>query len=336
MGTHQNGTMSLRTYDETDRDSTPPEVTSTCARNLPLPSPDLMGNVRHSQAEPGADAALRDESIMDATHSIPEDQRDRAGDREEMVATIQRVQADSPLVREASLDNNERNKPSEESQAAGSSRLRPQSRLIKQSKAPLTSTRSLRPRPNAGSTPPERLPSVAVVIPTHRTGQSVENTKTKPLAGARRCGHWAGSGSGNLNDDQTTQASVESYSPFPGRSSPKARGRPRKRPKTGTRNNSRSTNIARGFTSQSQNRSTGSSAVTPGKTQEVFGRGVLRIQSHGHRNAYFMTFQRLLSSRPRHHHPIYLLISHHTLTIPPRVDHHNRWYVGDHINELCP
>lgn len=42
--------------------------------------------------------------------------------------------------------------------------LRPQSCLIKQSKVPLTTTRSLRPRPNSGSTRPEQLPSVSVVI----------------------------------------------------------------------------------------------------------------------------------------------------------------------------
>jgi hypothetical protein len=69
----------------------------------------------------------------------------RAGDQGETLATIQGVQADSPLVREASLDDNERKKKTnEESQAAGSSCLSPQSRLIKQSKLPLISTPSLR------------------------------------------------------------------------------------------------------------------------------------------------------------------------------------------------
>ncbi|KAJ5183289.1 hypothetical protein N7492_000905 [Penicillium capsulatum] len=299
MGMHQDGTTSLRTCDETDRDSTPPEVTSPCERIFAPPSPDLMGNVRHSPAEPGADAVMCDESVMDITNSTPEDQGDRAGDREEMVATIEGVHADSPLVREASLDDNERRKSSDESQATGSPCLRSQSRLIKQSRVPLTSTRSLRPRASPGSTRPERLPSVSVVIPTRRTGQSVASSKTKRPARAQRYGHWSGSDSGNPNDGQATQASMEDYSPFPGRSSPKARGRPRKRPKRGRRNNSASTNnIVGGFTSQSQNRSNGGSAVTPGKTQEIFGRGVLRIQSHGPRNAYFMTFLPEVSPLP--------------------------------------
>ncbi|KAJ5115529.1 hypothetical protein NUU61_001288 [Penicillium alfredii] len=291
MGLHQDETTSLRTCDETDRYSAPLGVTSTCARILPSPSSDSMGNVWHSQAESGAGAIMRDDSVMDITNSTPGSRGDRAGDQGETLATIQGVQADRPLVREASLGDNERNKPSKESQAAGSPSLRPQSRLIKQSKVTLTSTRSLRPRPNTESTRPEQLPSVSVVIPTRRTGQSVASTKTKPSTVARRYGHWGGSDSGNPNDDQSTQASIEDYSPSPGISSPKTRGRPRKRLKRGTRNNSASTNnIVGGFNSQTQNRSNGGSAVTLGKTQEIFGRGVLRIQNHGPQNAYFITF----------------------------------------------
>ena len=296
MGLHQDGPASLRTCDEIDRDLAP--LRSPCTRILPSRSPGSMGNAWHPQAESGAGAIMRDESAMDITNSTPGSQGDRAGDQGETLATIQGVQADSPLVRGASLDDNEGNKHSEESQAAGPPSLRPQSRLIKQSKDPLTSTRSLRPRPNAGSNRPERLPSVSVVIPTRQTGQSMASTKTKHSAGARRYGHWGGSDTGNPNDDQATQASMEDYSPFPGRSSPKARGRPRKRPKRGTRNNSTSTNIVGGFTSRSQNRSNGGSAVTPGKTQEIFGRGVLRIQSHGPRNAYFMTFLPEVTQHP--------------------------------------
>ncbi|KAJ5152420.1 hypothetical protein N7492_009700 [Penicillium capsulatum] len=119
MGLHQDGTTSLRTCDDTDRDSAPLGVTSTCARILPSPSPDSMGNVWHSQAESGAGAIMRDESVMDITNSTPGSRGDRAGDQGETLATIQGVQADRPLVREASLDDNERNKPSKESQAAG-------------------------------------------------------------------------------------------------------------------------------------------------------------------------------------------------------------------------
>lgn len=48
MGLHQDGTTSSRTCDETERDSAPLGVTSTCARILPSPSPDSMGIVRRT------------------------------------------------------------------------------------------------------------------------------------------------------------------------------------------------------------------------------------------------------------------------------------------------
>jgi hypothetical protein len=44
------------------------------------------------------------------------------------------------------------------------------------------------------------------------------------------------------------------------------------------------------YASQSQIPSDGGLAVTLGETQEIFGRGVLRIHTHGPRHAYFMTF----------------------------------------------
>lgn len=135
------------------------------------------------------------------------------------------------------------------------------------------------------------MPSVSVVIPTRRSDELVASTKTKPSAGGRRYGLWAGSDSSNPKDDRAKQALTGDYSPFPGRSSPKARDRPWERPKRGIRNNSALTNNVVGeFTGHSPDRSNGGSAVTLDKTQEIFGRGVLRIQSHGPRNAYFMTF----------------------------------------------
>lgn len=131
---------------------------------------------------------MHDESLVDSTKSAPESREDRAGDQGEVDATIQGVQANSPSVREGSPVNNERNKSSEESQAPESSYFRPPSRPIKRSKAPLTSTRSLRPRPNTVSTQPRRYPTVAMVIPVCRGRGMVANTQTNPSTGARRYG----------------------------------------------------------------------------------------------------------------------------------------------------
>jgi hypothetical protein len=49
-------------------------------------------------------------------------------------------------------------------------------------------------------------------------------------------------------------------------------------------------NITGKCTGQAPNPLDGGFAVALGETQEIFGRGVLRIQSHGPRHAYFMTF----------------------------------------------
>lgn len=81
------------------------------------------------------------------------------------------------------------------------------------------------------------------------------------------------------------------YSPFSGGSRPKARGRPRKRPtKTIENTTTSASDIVGKCTNQSQSPLDSGFAVSLGEIQEIFGRGVLRIQSHGPRHAYFMTF----------------------------------------------
>lgn len=155
----------------------------------------------------------------------------------------------SSAPREASSDNDERGRLTEESQAPASPRFGRQTRPVEQSKVPLTSTRSLRPRPNAESTRFERLPAVSVVIPTRRT-EFVASTKTNAPTRARRYGNRSGSDSSNLKKD---------------RSSPKARGCSRKRPKRAMENTSASTNdIVGKCTGQSQLPSDGSFSSHPG------------------------------------------------------------------------
>lgn len=63
--------------------------------------------------------------------------------------------------------------------------------------------------------------------------------------------------------------------------------------------NPASTNdIVRRCTSQSQIPLDSGFATTLGETQEIFGREVLRIQGHGRRHAYFMTFLPEFTQRP--------------------------------------
>ncbi|KAJ6101877.1 hypothetical protein N7486_004304 [Penicillium sp. IBT 16267x] len=292
LGLPRDRTPSLGTCDEADKDPTAPEVRFTCVRASPSPSPDLLG-IQHSQAGLGPETITHDESVVDNTKAAPESCADREEDPRDGVTTIQSDQIYGPAVLEASPDIDNCGRLAEESQAPASPRCRPQTRPVEQSKDPLTSTRSLRPRSKAKSTWPERFPSVSVVIPTCRADKLVASTKTNPLTRARRYDHYGDgdSDSNNLNNNRLARAVMGESSPFSGGSSPKARGRPRKRLKRAMENTLASTSDTVGkCTSQSPNPLESGFAVTLGKTQEIFGRGVLRLQAHGPRHVYYMTF----------------------------------------------
>lgn len=291
MGLHQGSNPSLGPCDETDKDPTLPEVRFPCARVSLSPSPDFLGSVRHPQAGPDAGTIMRDESVADDSMIGPESCGDQAADQRHRTTTMQSVRTNGPSVGEATPDHGERSRLSSESQAPVFSRLGPRNRLVKPSNVPLINTRSLRPRRKAESTRPKRLPAISVVIPNRRNVDSVASTKTNPPTRARPYRRLSGIDSGNLNYDRPVRTETEEYAPFSGGSSSKARGRPRKRAKRAVEDTSSSTNDVTGkCISQSSNPLDGGFAVTLGKTQEIFGRGVLRIQSHGLRHAYFMTF----------------------------------------------
>lgn len=157
----------------------------------------------------------------------------------------------------------------------------------------------MRPRPNADSIQPEQFPALSVVIPARRADASAAKTKTNPLTRAQRS-NWGDSDSSNFNNNGTTRASTEEYSPFSGGSNFKTTGRPPKRPKRAKQNHLASNNpIVAECTTQSPRPSDGGGlAVTSGETQEIFGRGVLRIEARAPRHAYFMTFLPEFSHRP--------------------------------------
>ncbi|KAJ5297268.1 uncharacterized protein N7443_008161 [Penicillium atrosanguineum] len=280
---------SLGTYDETDNGPAPPEVNLHCPRVMPSPLPDLP-------AWPSIDTIIQDESVEDDTMSGPENNGGRTGVLGGEV-TIQSVQVNEPSISEAISDEDEGVRLTEESQAPVIFRHGPRTRSIKQSKATLASTCSLRPRPNADSTRPEQFPAVSVVIPARRVDESAASTKTNAPARARRS-NWGGSG--DFNNDGTMRASTGEYSPFSGGSNSKTTGHPPKRPKRAKQNHLAPSNaIVVECTTQSPMPSKGGGlAVTSGETQEIFGRGVLRIEARGPRHAYFMTFLPEVSHRP--------------------------------------
>ncbi|KAJ5161363.1 hypothetical protein N7492_006755 [Penicillium capsulatum] len=283
----RDSTVSFRSCDKSDKDPTPPEGQFPCERIPPLPSPGSLGS-RHPQAGPVPETRMRDESVVDDTKTGPESCGDSAGDPIDGL-TIQSVQVNGPSVREASPDNDGR--LTEESQPPAPPGLRSRICPAKRPKFPLTSTRSLRPRPYARSTKSERLPAVSVVIPTRQTDELVANITMNSPTRAQHYDHWGDRNSSTINHDRPTRAVTREYSPFSGGSRPKARGRPRKRPKRTLENTTTSaSDIIGKCTNQSQSPLDSGFAVGLGETQEIFGRGVLRIQSHGPRHAYFMTF----------------------------------------------
>ncbi|GLA78953.1 hypothetical protein AtubIFM55763_001118 [Aspergillus tubingensis] len=329
---HRDSTPSLGTCDEADTEPSPPEAGFTCAIASPSPSPDLLGS-QHPQAGPGPETIMRDEFVVDDTKAAPESCEGKAGNRTDVVTTIQSAQINRPLVGDAGLDNDER-RLAKESQAPVLSRLRQRTRLVKQPKGTLASTRSLRRRPNTESTRSERLPAVSVVIPTCRTDELAASTRANSPTRARRLNRRGGSDSFNVDNNRGTQAVTGGDSPLSGGSSPKARGRPRTRPKRAIENTSASTNdIVGTCTSLSQALLNGGLAVTLGETQEIFGRGILRIQTHGPRHAYFMTFLPEAPDRASMISP-FKMPPDSSLTISLRIHPRDKCHTKDVVGEL--
>lgn len=78
-------------------------------------------------------------------------------------------------------------------------------------------------------------------------------------------------------------------------------------------------------------------AVTLGETQEIFGRGILRIQTHGPRRAYFMTFLPEVSHRPSMISPSKMPPDQSSpLTISLRIHPRDKWHARDVESGPCP
>lgn len=246
-----------------------------------LPSPPTV-----IPAWPSIETVIQDESVVDDTTSGLKDHGDQTG------VTRDRVTAQSVQVNEPSISEN---------QARAFSHLGPQTRSLNQSQATLVDPPSLRTRQKAKSARRDKFPAVSVVIPVPRNDKVDARTKKKPITRIRRCSRSTNSGnnSDSLEKDRVTPKSISNYSPSLGGSNSKARGRP---PKTSKRVKGNvlapSNDIVGKCPDQSQTPSGGALAVSLDQTQEIFGRGILRIQSQGPRQAYFMTFLPEVSHRP--------------------------------------
>ncbi|KAJ5365182.1 hypothetical protein N7517_008068 [Penicillium concentricum] len=276
----------------TDKSPAPPKASLTCLRVLPSPPTDVP-------AQPSIETIIQDECVVDDTTSGFKNHGDQTGVTRDGVTT-QIVQVNEPSISEAISDNDLRGRLTE-SQARDFSRLGPQTRSVNQSQATLANSPSFRPRRKARSARREQFPAVSVVIPVRRNDKVVTRAKKNSLRRIRRCSRSSDSenDSDSLDKDRVTQTSMSNYSLSSGEPGSKARGRPLKTSKRAKGNVlAPSNDIVGKCPNQSQTPSGGGLAVSLDQTQEIFGRGVLRIETHGPRQAYFMTFLPEVSHPP--------------------------------------
>ncbi|KAL2816402.1 hypothetical protein BDW59DRAFT_9894 [Aspergillus cavernicola] len=156
----------------------------------------------------------------------------------------------------------------------------------KQVRSTLSPSRVLRPRVNTESNRPDRPPSIAVVIPIRQSARSMARTSRSSLVQPSRRPHQA-SASYAIEEDRPTDAFTEGHSLLTREAAADGEERPQKR----RRRNQRSKETARNTSvCASQPPSKGGFHTSSGEAQEIFGRGIIRIQPHGPRHAYFFTF----------------------------------------------
>ncbi|KAJ5608661.1 hypothetical protein N7528_009228 [Penicillium herquei] len=164
---------------------------------------------------------------------------------------------------------------------------------VEQSEALPASTQSLSPQRGANSakfTLERRYPAVSVVIPTRQHDELVARITKHPPAKARRRSR-SSDGDSHDNDRENQISTSNLDESLMSGSKLKAKNRALQRPKRSkAKTLVPSDNGAGGKNSKSQTVQASGTASTLGESQEIFGRAVLRIQAHGPRHAYFMTF----------------------------------------------
>lgn len=178
----------------------------------------------------------------------------------------------------------------------------------KQVESALAPRRVLRPRVNTESNRPDRRPSIAVVIPVRRSASSMTGASTDSLSQPPRRSH-QDSASSAVEEDRRTDNSTKKHSQ-PTREAAVDGERPQKRRrrdlhlKEAARNNSACTrhyDRDTGSMGVSQHPSGVGLPTSPEEAQEIFGRSIIRIQPHGPRHAYFLTFVPDTVDRPPCH-----------------------------------
>ncbi len=168
----------------------------------------------------------------------------------------------------------------------------------KQVESVLAPRRVLRPRVNTESNRPGRRPSIAVVIPVRRSASSTTGASTDSLSLTPRRSR-QDSASSAVYEDRRTVTSPKKHSRLTREAAVDGEERPQKRRRRDLRSKEAARNSPAG--TRHHDHDTGSMDISqhpsgvglpssPGEAREIFGRGIIRIQPHGPRRAYFLTF----------------------------------------------
>ncbi|KAB8213504.1 hypothetical protein BDV33DRAFT_210134 [Aspergillus novoparasiticus] len=269
-----------------------PAASSHSAYTSRSPSADLsvsFNTSSHSRDESRAETMECDEATLQNIRNDIRDYQDQGECLDDEATIGRRVKNNRLLVitRSSPASNAEGGILKEIQPSAVSSPNRPlcSTRL---SKMPLTGTRSLRSRPNA-NTDPERLPSVSVVIIVREPDRLIADTTRNCQIRSRNDGRQNGSKSDDADDCTGVQN-------FPNKQYCSEAKRPRRRRNPGALSRKAMeskpvlTKHATGKCANIFQNLSNSDKTTAHEAQEIFGRGILRIQPHGHRCTYSFTF----------------------------------------------
>ncbi|GFF61393.1 hypothetical protein IFM51744_10671 [Aspergillus udagawae] len=155
--------------------------------------------------------------------------------------------------------------------------------------------RVLRSRVNAKSNRRDRQSSVAVVIPVRRSASPMAGTSRDSLVQPSHHVHQA-SASCDSEEDQPTDIFTGNHSLLKRKAAADGGEHPRKRrrrdliSKTAQNTSVSARCPSKGCIAAHETPSGVDCSTSPGEAQEIFGRGIIRIQPHGQRHAYFLTF----------------------------------------------
>lgn len=247
---------------------------------------------------PSIETSIRDASVVGDTER-EETSVDRTRSPESEVATAAAatasVQVNEPSLAESISEEHAIAGLIEDRHTSVLSCSASRSRSTSHSQDTLVKPPSPRLRRSASSAQRQRYPAVSVVIPTRRNDELVARTRKNRRTASKRQKHPGISG----HDGEARRPMDDDYSPRSEEPISLTGNRSPKWPKRAKGNRVPSNSAAKEkCTSKTQNPSEGGMACMLGKTEEIFGRGVLRIQGNGPRYAYFMTFLPEVSRHP--------------------------------------